>query len=264
MIFLGLTPKRYAPLGGAANDADAQAFITAAGITDVTQQSAVNQLVLDLKGYSIWTKMLGLYPILGGSASSHAVNLKTPGTYNLTFALGVTHSSTGITGNGISGYANTSISTSLTGLNNGHLSYYSRTNNSATEVEMGALKSSPNSYTDLALRQAGGAYIRYNNGGGGTYATNTDSKGFYIGNRTASNVLKLFKNGSSIQSLTTLSSATTTNNIFILAVNNLGTAASYSIKECALASIGDGLTDTEATNFNTAVNTFQTTLGRNV
>jgi len=262
ILSLGITPKRFAPLGSS-NDADAQAFITAAGITDATQQSAVNQLVLDLKSANIWTKMLGLYPILGGSASSHAVNLKTPGTYNLSFATGVTHSSTGMNGNGTS-YANTSISTSLTGLNNGHLSYYSRTNNSATEVEIGALKSSPNSYTDLALRQAGGAYIRYNNGGAGTYVSNADSKGFYIGNRTASNVLKLFKNGSSIQNLTTVSSATTTNNIFILAVNNLGTAGSYSIKECAFASIGDGLTDTEASNFYTAINTYQTTLGRNV
>ena len=38
----------------------------------------------------------------------------------------------------------------------------------------------------------------------------------------------------------------------------------YSAKECAFASIGDGLTDTEAANFYTAVQTFQTTLSRNV
>jgi uncharacterized protein YmfQ (DUF2313 family) len=34
--------------------------------------------------------------------------------------------------------------------------------------------------------------------------------------------------------------------------------------ECALASIGDGLTDTEASNFYTAVQAFQTTLSRQV
>jgi len=43
--------------GAAAIDADAQAFITAAAITDSTQQSAINTLVTDLKGYGIWTKM---------------------------------------------------------------------------------------------------------------------------------------------------------------------------------------------------------------
>ena len=64
-------------------DPDAQAFITAAAITDPTQQSAINTLVVDLKGYSIWTKFKAIYPVVGGIASSHAVNLKTPGTYNL-------------------------------------------------------------------------------------------------------------------------------------------------------------------------------------
>ena len=95
--------------GGVSYDADAQTFFTAASITDTTQKSAVNQLVLDLKSANIWTKMKAIYPIVGGSASSHAVNLKTPGTYNLTYATGMTHSSTGMTGNGTSGYANTSI-----------------------------------------------------------------------------------------------------------------------------------------------------------
>jgi len=108
LIGFAISPGRVKVTGGAAAfDADAQAFFTAASITDSTQKSAVNQLVLDLKSYNIWTKIKALYPIVGGSASSHAVNLKTPGTYNLTFATGVTHSSTGMTGNGTSGYANT-------------------------------------------------------------------------------------------------------------------------------------------------------------
>ncbi len=34
--------------------------------------------------------MKAIYPVCGGSASSHAVNLKTPGTYNLTFGTGWT------------------------------------------------------------------------------------------------------------------------------------------------------------------------------
>ncbi len=39
---------------GGGIDSDAQAFITAASITDATQQSAINTLVTDLKGYEIW------------------------------------------------------------------------------------------------------------------------------------------------------------------------------------------------------------------
>jgi hypothetical protein len=50
--------------GLSAVDADALAFITAAGITDATQQSAINQLVITLKGLSIWTKMKAIYPFV--------------------------------------------------------------------------------------------------------------------------------------------------------------------------------------------------------
>jgi hypothetical protein len=247
-------------------DVDAQAFITAASITDGIQKIAIYRLVTDLKGYSIWTKMKALYPVVGGTAASHAVNLKTPGTYNLTFTLGWTHSSTGMTPNGTSDYANTTITTSLLSLNSGHLSYYSRTNSTGVMGEMGALRNTPNSYTDLGINSSGnGAYIRFNNGGVPTYIANADSIGFYIGLRTASNVLKLFKNGSSIQSLTTVSSATdATRPIYIGAINNQGTAINFTNRQCAFSSIGDGLTDTEAANFYTAVQTYQINLSRQV
>ena len=76
-------------------DPDVQSFITAAALTDTTQKSALDDLVLDLKAAGLWTKMKALYPIVGGVAASHAVNLKTPGTYNLSFTAGWVHGSTG-------------------------------------------------------------------------------------------------------------------------------------------------------------------------
>ena len=55
-------------------------------------------------------------------------------------------------------------------------------------------------------------------------------------------------------------------NIYIGAYNAYlnGTPAQYSNHQQALTSIGNGLTDTEAANYYTAVQAFQTTLGRNV
>jgi hypothetical protein len=41
-------------------------------------------------------------------------------------------------------------------------------------------------------------------------------------------------------------------------------AHEFSTRQCAFSSIGDGLTDTQASNFYTAVQAFQTTLSRNV
>jgi hypothetical protein len=247
-------------------DPDAQAFITAASITDPTQQGAINQLVLDLKGYSIWTKFKAIYPICGGSASSHAVNLKTPGTFNLSYATGWTHSSTGMTPNGAT-YADTFLNpSSVLTLNSTHLSFYSRTNVSAVQREISIYQAGDN--PTMALGTSVGAEIsdhyNYNQRISASIAAST---GFYISARTTSTNHKLYKNN------TTLGTNTSTNvnslpngNLFIGASNNttLGVISSYSTKQCAVASIGDGLTDTEAANFYTAVQAYQTTLSRQV
>ena len=93
-------------------DADAQAFITAAGITDSTQQSAINQLVLGLKTDSLWATLDAIYPFVGGTATNHKWNLKDPRdldvAYRLQFNGGMTHSTNGILFNGTNGWADTS------------------------------------------------------------------------------------------------------------------------------------------------------------
>ena len=253
-------------------DADAQAYIDAASITDSTQISAVNQLVLDLKSYNIWTKMKAIYPVLGGSASSHAVNLITPGTYNLTFSTGWTHASTGMTPNGTSAYAATGIipNSHLTN-NSTHMSYYSRTNTNiaAASFDMGINGSSTASYFDMSLRLSDTFYSdQYNTTTNRLTTANTNSTGFYITSRTTSTSLKSYKNGTQIGSTLTNASSGFSGliyGIYIGAINNNNLNAQFfTNREGALISIGDGLDDTESANFNTAVQAFQTTLSRNV
>ena len=250
----------------AAVDPDAQAFITAASITNPTQQAAINTLVVDLKGYNIWGKMKALYPIVGGTASSHKFNLKDPrdldAAFRLTFATGVTHSSTGMIGNGTTGLANTQLQPLGNLLQDStSYSFYSRTNTNNTTIEMGV------SLNDniLEIRTSGITYYRVN-GAGLVQHSDANSLGFYTANRTGSLNLSAWKNGVKLASNTSnLSQPTVLGNIFILALNNgVGVGAYYSTKECAFASIGGGLTDTEAANFNTAVQAYQTTLGRQV
>ena len=97
--------------------ADAQAFITAAGITDPTQQSAIITLVTDLKGYGLWTKMKAIYPFVGGTATTHKFNLKNPldtdGAFRLSFSGGWTHSANGALPNGTNAFANAFCASSL-------------------------------------------------------------------------------------------------------------------------------------------------------
>ena len=245
----------------AAFDADAVAFFTAASITDTTQKNAVNQLVLDLKAASIWTKMKALYPVVGGVASSHAVNLKSPGTFNLTFATGWTHASTGMTPNGAT-YADTNlIPASVLSTNSAHISYYSKTDND-TGIDMGVNSNNSNGriYKYIKLSNLFGG--RNNNITSEKNISNTNGLGHYINNRIDSANIKLVKNGSTT-TLALTSNGLDTMQITIGAMYNISSYF-YGTKECAFASIGDGLTDAEASSFYTAVQNYQTTLGRQV
>jgi hypothetical protein len=259
---------------GVAYDPDAQAFITAAGITDNTQKTAINTLVVSMKGFGIWTKMKAIYPFVGGTASTHKWNLKNPldtnAAFRLVFSGGWTHSSTGALPNGTNGYGNTFLATSAIGLNSGHISFYSRSNLAqASSIEIGALKLGPDSYSDVIINFTSVGMLGRFNATAYVSALNSDSRGFYIANRTAFNVIKFHKNSTIAINSTILSQNTSNVSIFIGAANNhnVGTtdfADYYSAKECAFASIGDGLTDAEAANFYTAVQNFNTTLTRNV
>lgn len=261
-------------------DADAQAFISAVGITDATQQSAINTLVVDLKWYGIWTKMKALYPFVGGTSTTHKWNLKNPldtdAAFRLVFNGGWTHSVNGALPNGTNGYANTFLAPNAhQSLASGHFSIYSRTSiaSSSQYGSNGVRNQITGLGVQLCLRRSMDN-LRYfdmwDEGTGGVAGggAETDARGFYLGSRTANNSLKFYKNNTTIVSNTATQAATllSTNNYFLGAINQNGSPlfSTYDNKQCAFASIGDGLTDAEVANFYTAVQSFQTTLGRQV
>lgn len=248
--------------GGSAYDADAQAFFTASGITDLTQKNAVNQLVLDLKSNNLWTKIKALYPVVGGNATAHSYNLKNTAQYQLSFSSGWTHSSTGMLPNGSSAYANTFLTPSTTlSLNNNHISYYSRTQNDANSVEIGTADTY---MLDIEINFLSSRYYENNQSTYSSGVTSTNTTGLFLNSRIVNGSLKGYINGTSEGTFSVSATGRPVNPIFLGARNNATTPAFYSTKQCAFASIGDGFSDTEAANFYTCVNTFQTTLGRNV
>ena len=260
-------------------DADAQAFISAAGITNLTQASAVNTLVNDLKTYGLWTKMKALYPMVGGTATSHKWNLKDPRDLNAAFRLvfngGGTHSANGYSTNNVNSYANTWFTPSANqSLTSGHFSLYSRTSASGGQFAgSGVRDNSDTKGVQLILRRSFDNLclgIMHSEGTGGIAngGTSTDARGFYQVNRISNNSLKLYKNSTSIASNLNTQSATvlSSNTYFIGGINDNGSIFISTVenKEFAFASIGDGLTDTEAANFYNSVQKFQTTLGRQI
>ena len=253
--------------GGVLYDADALAFMTAASITDNTQKTAVNTLVIDLKAANIWTKMKALYPFVGGSASSHKFNLKDPrdldAAYRLVFNGGWTHSSTGALPNGTTGYADTKLGANLLQTNN-HLSYYSRTSTVNPECELGVFNDLPSGI--LSQLRTANNYMSGQSAGIVFFTTTISALGFWMGSKTSDTSRKGYLNGS-LQATSTLpdNEVLPSLNLYLGARNKGGTTQEqFSTKQTAFASIGDGLSDTEAANFYTAVQTYQTTLGRQV
>jgi hypothetical protein len=260
---------------GPTYDADAQAFfdrVTAAGGTlSLTEMNATNQLVLDLKANSLWTLMKAIYPMVGASAAACAQNLKSS-SFTGTFTSGWTFASTGATPNGTSAYMQTNFipSVEIVSASSNHISFYSRTNESvATNCEMGAFNTSIGTpIVMLAIKSNASGMDRYElrnfclNGNFGPTPP-SDTRGFACNTKISSGAVKGFWNNSLIGSETVVD-ALTNREIYIGGRNSNGTANTFSSKQCAFASIGDGLTDTQASNFYTAVQAFQTTLSRNV
>jgi hypothetical protein len=256
---IGATTKRSS---GVAIDTDAQAFFTASGITDLTQKSAVNQLVLDLKSNSLWTKMKALYPIVGGNATAHSYNLKNTSQFQLSFSSGWTHSSTGMLPNGTSAYANTGLNTStVLNENSSHYSIYLNTNTDGFYIDLG--NRDADSENIFIPKTGNSTFINVNT----TYGlrisvSNTDSRGLYVLSRTTSNLMTYFKNNSKITT-SSASSGSVNGNFYLSAWNDNGTPNYFSNRNISICTIGDSLSDTESTNLSTCINTFNTTLGRN-
>ena len=245
-------------------DPDAQAFITAAAITDPTQQSAINTLVVDLKGYNVWTKMKALYPFVGGTASTHKFNLKNPLDTNAAFRIvwsgGITHNSNGVTFGGVNGFGNTFLTPSLLPQNSNSQMFYNRV--LPTTV-------SYNGTNNFLLGSySNGTVIEGNsNSASSTLVSTNTFNGLmtYIRRSSGqSDSVELYKNGVTLQTNNFTSTTPSINNYYIGAYNNNGTTQLFTTYNLAFASLGDGLTDTEAANFYTAVQAFQTTLGRQV
>lgn len=248
-------------------DNDVCAFITAASITDNTQKNAINQLVTDLKSANIWTKMKAIYPFVGGTASSHKFNLKDPrdldAAYRLVFNGGWTHSSTGALPNGTTAYADTKLVPSVMAQNSVHTSVYLRTDIDGLYFDIYAENSS--SGLGFLAKYSTRKWVYTNTLSSDNAIDFTASTGLYIGNRTSSTSNILFRNTSKLVNGTRASlTPNSTAPVYLGAGNYSGTPNIFSIRQQAFASIGDGLTDAEVTAFYNAVQTYQTTLNRQV
>ena len=255
----------------AQSDTDAETFfaacVTAGTTLSAGQKTAIYNLVGGMKQTGLWTKMTALYPFVGGTAGCHAINLKTPGTYNITWTAAPTQNSNGVTFNGSTQYGDTGIipSTALTQTST-HLSFYRRTFSAGASYDIGCSNGTDGCFI---LSRSGGVFrVSLNNPVGtpdGITLSPIDLTGMFIGTRTAASVQAGY-----IRSRLRLSGTVASNtpigtrSLYIGAVNSSGTATNFSDGNYAFASVGTGLSATDAQNLSLLVQSYQSALGRAV
>jgi hypothetical protein len=156
----------------------------------------------------------------------------------------------------------------ITGTNNAHFSYYSRTNSQVTnELLMGCnnFGAAPAFYLRIRdntnLSQAYFSSTVVNQAS----ATETDSRGLFMGNMQNATLRQLFKNKTvSNQNTNSETFVKNSANVYLASYNNNNTPLTFTNKECAFASIGNGMSNVEQALFYDIVQEYQTILGRNV
>jgi hypothetical protein len=257
-VGVGVRVGGFTASSGGGFDPDAQAFFdrvtTAGGTLTTTEKNATNQLVLDMKSAGIWSSMKAVYPMVGASAAACAQNLKSS-SFTGTFLGGWTFASTGIKGNGTNAYMSTALNMLTQQPSSANIGVYVRvghTGASAYPIAWHAVSSPTFNYL-------GG--VRWDDSYLGTSTTLIQNSATYTGffQRSASVGVNNRRRNNTSQGTNT-ASYTAANDTILLGVNDSNTSNA----EFSLFCIGDYITTTQQDNFYTAVQSFQTTLSRQV
>lgn len=265
-----LTPTGYT---------EADAYLTAvvdAGGTGITPtySAATRTFFNSLMTNSLWDKLIMFYPFMGGTAGAHKFNGKDPrdldAAYRITWYGGVTHDSDGMVGNGTNGYGDTHFTvTSLLDYTEGSLGTYiqSTASTKSYSIEIGA--NFYNQQMNIRCGQnngdlIGALYDEWNYPAFSSGATN----GLNVLTRTSLTDVRWFTQGvERVQSSGENTDITQlTYDIYVGATNfgqSGGVAGDFSDRTQSFIFVGYGLTPTDVSNLNSAVQTLQTALGRN-
>lgn len=247
---------------GLSYDADAQAYFTAAGGLSTLEKDTWNTFVIAAKANGYWSKIYVINPVLGSSAAQHAVNAKTPGTYDATYVGTVTHTSAHMVGDGSTGYVNTGFN-----MNGGDadgfatIAVWVRNSIQGAFPVIGAI-SATNRYTQIYPWFGNTLYGQVNtNNSIAEGATYTNSIGLSLATRTGATAAYIQRGATQTTGFTT-ASLITNNNLYVLAQNNNGSAAFFTTYQVSMYMIANAFTTTEASSFYTDFSAVITALSR--
>lgn len=261
-----------------AADADTLVYLNALALAGVFPSSAekiaINNLIRGLKSFGVWTQLKAFYPFFGGTSASHAINAKTPGTFNITWCGAVSHSAFGVKGDGATGYGTTGlIPSAVFGPNNNLLSAGVYIN----EGSFGA-----NGQTDLGAWHLDTRDFFLSNGGTlatpgrvfsayrttnrqGIFYNFTDTQGWFAATRIGTTNSCWFLNGTQVyQDTFAATSSAPTAPVWVLAKNRNNIPYQPSARRYGLMFIGESIPANALGAMFMLVQAFQMALGRAV
>jgi hypothetical protein len=235
--------------------------------TNTNAENAIANLVDDLNAAGIWQLLQGFYPLVGGTAAKHKWNLKYPfdnqNSNVLNFFNSPTHNREGIITSAGGFNMRLTTSPSLLQLNeSGHFSFYYRSYTpAANTIDLFCQGDSRAVYWHLNDPNAGSGTLRMFWCGSGPQLNPSPAltlTGHWTLNRPNSTNVRQIRNGTLDRNI-----ANTSTGIFFDGTNQYG-AFLIAAGQRTISSLtfGQGLTPTQEADLYTAIQTFQTTLGR--
>lgn len=248
-------------------DANALAYIEAANLSDSAQKDAINTFVVGMKAASLWSSSLFkfIYPFIGGSESSHSINLMSPGTFTIEFNGTMTHDANGVQWDGAS-YGDTNfVPWDHLTQNSEHYSFYSRSSTAGNGYDIGSAHSTGQYQWSGIAFYNNDVYAFINNANSATATVSVrvaNGSGLWLASRTSQNSLKLYNNDTKIGENTDSNIWVRSNNNIYVGATNIGSPIQHTDRQMAFASAGGGLDESQQLAFYTLVNALQLALGR--
>jgi hypothetical protein len=260
-------------MAAAGGDADATAYlaavVAAGGTVTPTITTATNTLFTDLKAEGIYSDLKAMYPVVGATAASFAINAIGNTAFNLTFNGTFTFSSSGFNSTSSTSYASTNY-VPLTEHPGGTMSLglfaNSNINPAATDTYMMGVYSAQDRFLSWDFRngdRSSGKYLQNNDTtmvitpgnpfGFAQLSSDGTTKYFSINRNGTEYAVSAAKDGTTLPDL----------EIYLCNLNVLGAPYTLQQGRACFAYMGNYLTPAKMTAFATIVNAFQTALGRN-
>ena len=245
---------------------EAAAFLARTTGLDATHTDAYTALINGLVTDGIWDKLDVLHVYATQDSTTALLNLVST-SYNGTASGSPTFTADrGYQGDGTNrviqyGFIPATAPSPKFVRDSAHISAWNLTNTGVTGHALGC-NNVGNAYSHIHCKFTdNNAYFRVTGSNVGGGIAMSDARGHFIANRSASNAVQGYKNGSSVVTSSDASQVVASSQFIDLGSNNGGTSSNFTTHQIAMTSIGSSLNATEVTNFYNRLRTYMTAVG---